>query len=153
MNESKRRALEEARADAAYERRAAAGPIARLVVRARSTAAFVRVALSAPWGRSDQREPVFAGSVRDLRYALRRLRHSPGFTVFTVLSLAIAIGAATAVSSTVYAVMGPPPGVVDPQRVVTVSHTPQGSGPMMHLSWPDYQNLRVRQDVFEGLAA
>jgi predicted permease len=153
MDETKRRALEEARADAAYERRAAAGPIGRLVVRVRSLAAFIRVAVSWPWRSPESREPLFAGSARDLRYALRRLRQSPGFAVFTVLSLAVAIGAATAVSSTVHAVMGPPPGVVDPQRVVTVSHTPQGSGPMMSLSWPDYQDLRVRQDVFESLAA
>ncbi|MCC7043283.1 MAG: ABC transporter permease [Acidobacteria bacterium] len=153
MNEAKRRALEEARADAAYERRVAAGQIARLVVRARSTAAFFRVALSAPWRNPGPREPLFAGTARDLRYALRRLRQSPGFTVFTVLSLAVAIGAATAVSSTVDAVMGPPPGVVDPERVLTVSHAPQGSAPIVSLSWPDYQDLRVRQDVFESLAA
>ena len=153
MNESKRRALEEARADAAYESRAAVGQIGRLVVRARSTAAFVRVAVSGPWHASEPREPLFAGSARDLRYALRRLRQSPGFTVFTVLSLAVAFGAATAVSSTVHSVMGPPPGVVDPERVLTVSHTPRGSGPIMNLSWPDYQDLRLRQDVFESLAA
>jgi predicted permease len=153
MNESKRRALDEARADAAYERRGAAGPVARIVVRARSAVAFIRVAVSVPWGNQSQREPVFTGSVRDLRYALRRLRQSPGFTIFTVLSLAVAIGAATAVFSTVDAVMGPPPGVVKPQRVVTVSHTPRGSGPMTNLSWPDYQDLRARQDVFDGFAA
>lgn len=153
MDDTKRRALEEARADAAYERRAAAGRIGRLVVRVRSLAAFARVAASRPWRAPEPREPMFAGSARDLRYALRCLRQSPGFTVFTVLSLAVAIGAATAVSSAVHAVMGPPPGVVDPERVVTVSHTPQGSGPMMNLSWPDYQNLRARQDVFDGIAA
>jgi putative ABC transport system permease protein len=46
-------------------------------------------------------------------------------------------------------VMGPPPGVVNASRVLTIHHFPTGSGPIRSLSWGDYQDLRRRQTVFE----
>lgn len=152
MNDFKRRALEEARADAAHEARAASSVLGRFAARIRLVAAFVRVAVARPWGSGADREPVFAGVGRDLRYALRRLRQAPTFTVFTIISLAVAIGAATAVYAVVHAVMGPPPGVIDPERVLVISHVPQGSAPMASLSWPDYEDLQAREDVFDHLA-
>lgn len=153
MNEVKRRALEEARADAAHELRAASGGLGRLAVRLRLLAAFTRVVLTLPADGPAVRESLLAGVGRDLRYALRRLRQAPAFSVFSVISLSIAIGATTAVYSLVHAVMGPPPGIRNPDTAVVVAHAPQGSLPMAALSWPDYQDLRARQDVFEHLAA
>ena len=62
--------------------------------------------------------------MRDLRYALRQLRQSPGFAVTAIVSLALGIGATTAVFSVVYAVLMDPFPYRDP-------------GQMIHLRWFD----------------
>jgi predicted permease len=56
----------------------------------------------------------------DLRFALRGLRHSPGFTFVVVLTLALGIGAITAVFSLVDKVLLTPPGIRNPERVIAV---------------------------------
>ena len=88
-------------------------------------------------------------TMSDARYALRRLRKSPMFTTFAVVTLALGIGATTAVYSMVHAVLSPPAGVANIDRIVNVYTTPRGSIPMIALSWGDYQDLRARQTVFD----
>lgn len=87
--------------------------------------------------------------VRDMRYARRRLRKTPVFTLFAIVTLALGIGATTAIYSVVHAVLSPPPGIANVERLVNVYHTPRGSIPMIALSWGDYQDLRARQTVFD----
>lgn len=58
--------------------------------------------------------------LRDLRYAGRNLRRSPGFTTLTVLIMALGIGGNTAVFSLVNQILLHPPGVSEPQRIVVV---------------------------------
>jgi len=88
----------------------------------------------------------------DVRHALRRLCAAPAFTLFSIMTLAMAIGATSATYAVVREATAPPPGVADPDRVAVVYHYPEGSVPMTAFSWPDFQDLRARQTVFDSLA-
>ena len=91
------------------------------------------------------------GWLTDMRFALRRLRASPMFTVFAILTLALGIGATTAIYSVIRAALGPPSGVTTLDRLVTVTHSRGGSVPMIALSYGDFQDLRARQTVFQDV--
>src|SRR5262245_11063025 len=91
--------------------------------------------------------------MRDIKYGLRMLVRSPGFTFVAVLSLALGIGANTAIFSLVNAVLLRPLPVSDPQRLVAVSTTDQknpGNLPLSHLNFKD---LRAQSSVFTDMAA
>ena len=75
----------------------------------------------------------------DVRYALRRLGAAKGHTVFAIITLAMGIGAATAVFSAVLAIF-PQRRIPDIQRVVNIYHSRRlgvDSLPKIALSWPD----------------
>ena len=88
----------------------------------------------------------------DLRYALRQLRKSPAFTAAAVLTLALGIGANTAVFSVVNAVILRPLPYPEPQRLVSVeSLDPRGGPHPSDLSYPNFFDFRSYNQVFEHI--
>jgi len=95
--------------------------------------------------------------LHDLRYALRQLRKSPGFTVVAVVTLALAIGANTAVFSVVDQVLLHPLPFPDSDRIVRVSQTFEGlstndASPANYLDWVSQNQLSENQ-AFAEMAA
>ncbi len=88
-----------------------------------------------------------ADAFQDLRYAARMLWRQPGFTIAAVLTLALGIGANTAVFSLVNATLFRRLQVADPGRLAYVS---RGNGGVF--SYPLYATLRDHNQHFEGLA-
>lgn len=89
--------------------------------------------------------------MRDLQYAMRVLRKHPGFTAVAVVSLALGIGANTAVFSVINAIVFRPLPVSQPEQLVHVNAGRDGNAPVM--SYPDYRDYRDRNTVLSGLIA
>ena len=92
------------------------------------------------------------GLFRDFRYSLRALSSQPGFAAVAVLSLALAIGANSAIFSFADALLLRPLPVHDPAAVFDVSNTTPDN-PLEGMSFPDYRDLREKNRSFSGLAA
>ena len=89
----------------------------------------------------------------DLRYAVRRLRQTPGFAAVTILTLALGIGANTAVFTVVNTVLLSGLPVPDSDQVVKVYTSDYSSGPYGASSYPDFLDYREQATSFIGLAA
>src|SRR5687767_12962984 len=92
--------------------------------------------------------------LQDLRYAVRSLRRQPSFALTAVLTLALGIGATTAIFSVVNAVVLRPLPYHEPDRVVMVwmDNRPMNMAEDIH-SWPNYADLRAQKSTFQALAA
>ena len=92
----------------------------------------------------------------DVVHAWRRLRAAPSFALFSVLTLALGIGATTAIYSVVYAAVLRPPDIRDIDRVANLYHADprRGSGlSFVAFSRADFDDYRAVQTSFEFLAA
>ena len=88
----------------------------------------------------------------DIRYALRALRRSPGFAAVVVLTLALGIGANTAIFSVVNGVLLTPLPYQDPSRLMIVWES-KGSSTHNVVNPANYMDWHDRQTSFAGLAA
>ena len=91
--------------------------------------------------------------MQDIRFAARMLRKSPGFTAIAILTLALGIGANTAIFSVVDAVLLKPLPYPQPNRIAAVWGTHSKIGESRRtLSYPDFKDLQAQNHVFEQVA-
>jgi len=93
------------------------------------------------------------GIVQDVRYALRQLRKSPGFTAVAVITLALGIGANTAIFSLVQGVVLAPLSFRNPDRLVTVWENNLTLKHVMSASAPDFRDWKRTATSFQQIAA
>jgi predicted permease len=96
--------------------------------------------------------PLIETLLKDLRYGMRRLLRSPGFTAIALLSLALGIGANTAIFSLVNTVALRPLPVERPEQLVSLTNA-TGNRLFPTFSYPNYRDFRDRNDLFAGLVA
>ncbi|HEX9000763.1 MAG TPA: ABC transporter permease [Blastocatellia bacterium] len=90
--------------------------------------------------------------LQDIRFGLRRLLKSPAFSLVAILSLALGIGANTAIFSLVNMVLFRPLPVANPEEIVSVSALGKDGSFSAH-SYPNYVDFRDRSEVLSGLLA
>jgi predicted permease len=90
--------------------------------------------------------------LQDVRYAVRALARTPLFAIVSILSIAVGVGSTTAIvtlASTL--LLRPPPGIGNPERVVSVGRTQDGRG-FDNFSYANFADYRAAT-AFSGLAA
>ena len=92
--------------------------------------------------------------MNDLRFAFRQLRKNPGFTAVAVLTLALGIGANTAIFSVVHGVLLAPLPFFEPERLVGIHETvPSRGADRIPVSPPTFLDWRNQSSTFESLSA
>ena len=147
VSDTTRRALAEVAADVSHERRSAPTRLQRSLAVVAGFAAATRVVASTI-------DIVGIGHPmrnlgRDFHFAGRRLIATPMFTIFAIVTLALGIGVTTGIYSAVRAVTGPPAGLSNTGRLVALAFESRSSA--LKLSWPEFQELRAQQTVFDRL--
>jgi macrolide transport system ATP-binding/permease protein len=87
--------------------------------------------------------PMIETTLQDLRFGLRMLRRSPGFSALAILCLTLGIGANAAVFSWVEGILFRPyPAVAHQERLMALAGTARGETRATELSWPDFLDLQ-----------
>ena len=96
--------------------------------------------------------PTLPGATQDLRYGLRMFARTPGFTTLVLLTLALGIGATTAIFSIVHAVLLQPLPYRNPERLMVVWNTAiHQKGSKLFATYRDFENWRDHSCSFEQL--
>jgi len=102
--------------------------------------------------REQRGVPMIETTLQDLRFGLRMLRRSPGFSVLAILCLTLGIGANAAVFSWVEGILFRPyPAVSHQERLLALSGTELGETGGTAMSWPDYLDLQRSSTLFDTL--
>ena len=91
--------------------------------------------------------------LQDLSYAVRRLARAPGFTLAAVVTLALGIGANSAIFTVVNAVLLRPLPYPHPEQLVGVFHQMRGTSGLDNMSPPNYLDLRAKSHTLADVAA
>ncbi|HEX5004470.1 MAG TPA: ABC transporter permease [Gemmatimonadales bacterium] len=102
--------------------------------------------------RSRRRDEWFGALIHDVRFALRILRRSPAFTCGAVLTLALGIGANTAIFSVVNGVLLRPLPYDHPEELVSVYEATERGG-YADVTEPNFRDWRAQAHSFDGMAA
>src|SRR5258708_32980338 len=92
--------------------------------------------------------------LRDFRYCLRTLRKSPIFLTVAVLSLALGIGANSAIFTLIHQLILQPLPVRDPEQLVMLAGRGKhygGKNGADRISYPMYEEIRDKNEVFSGM--
>ncbi|MFP5237996.1 MAG: ABC transporter permease [Acidobacteriota bacterium] len=90
--------------------------------------------------------------LRDLSFAVRQLRKSPGFALAAVLTLALGICATSTILSWISStLLNPIPGVSNTSRMVTIERGERNEHPSPPLSYPDFVDMRAQAKSFSGM--
>ena len=93
-------------------------------------------------------------AVQDLRYGLRHMRKNPGFAVLAILTLALGIGANTAMFTVIDSVMLRPLPYPESERIVAITTGPPSLGNVVNTtSWLNYMDVREQARQFQSVAA
>ncbi len=104
--------------------------------------------------RDQQGLPVLETLFQDVRYGLRILRKNPGFTAVAIATLALGIGANSAIFTVVNSVLLRPLPYEDPERLMSVFGSAPSKGlPHFGASPPDFRAMRRQNHTFAGLSA
>ena len=114
--------------------------------------AFGGVELAKELYRDQRGLPMVETTLQDLRFGLRMLRRSPGFSILAILCLTLGIGANAAVFSWVEGILFRPyPAVSHQERLLALGGTERGETGGTPLSWPDFADLQRSSTLFDAL--
>lgn len=102
--------------------------------------------------RAQESIPFVEVLMRDLKYGFRSLRKSPGFTAVAVITLALGIGANTAVFSMVYGVIFRPLPYPQPQQIVQLTESSPRGANEEDVTYEELQFLEQRSSAFQFIA-
>jgi len=101
-----------------------------------------------------RRMTMMGGVLQDIRYTVRRWRRSPGFTLTAALTVALGVGATTAIFSVAnFVLFSSPQGVRNAESLVSLESLDTGTGRPLRLSWPLFEAIRRSDTGLEDVAA